>query len=93
MAASKEMSGIQVGFSSLAKEVTFGVQLGVINKAEMRGGIQIGPVNIADAIAVIQIGFVNYANKQSDNCIQIGFVNWLGANDTLKALPFFNCRF
>jgi hypothetical protein len=67
---------------------------GGLSAASVLSGLQIGAVNyIEKDFSGVQIGVFNYAGEKSDNCLQIGVVNWLSANETMKIVPFVNFRF
>ena len=91
----KEMNGVQIGgvFNCVVK--ISGVQItGCLSSASVLSGLQIGAVNyIEKDFSGVQIGVFNYAGEVSDNCLQIGVVNWLSVNETMKIVPFVNFRF
>ena len=91
----EEMNGVQIGGFCCAGEKIRGVQItGVLSAASVLSGLQIGAVNcIEKDFSGVQIGVFNYAGEESDNCLQIGVVNWLSANETMKIVPFVNFRF
>ena len=74
------LDGIQIsGLGTYARKL-YGLQIGCVNWAKYcQGGVQ--------------IGVFNYAGEESDNCLQIGVVNWLSANETMKIVPFVNMNF
>ena len=87
--------GVQIaGLHSAACDMK-GVQItGGWSLASVLSGLQIGAVNyIEKDFSGAQIGVFNYAGEKSDNCLQIGVVNWLSANETMKIVPFVNFRF
>ena len=92
----KEMNGVQIGgvFNCVVEKIS-GVQItGCLSAASVLSGLQIGAVNyIEKDFSGVQIGVFNYAGEESDNCLQIGVVNWLSANETMKIVPFVNFRF
>ena len=79
-ASAGTLDGIQIsGLGTYARKL-YGLQIGCVNWAKYcQGGSQ--------------IGVFNYAGEESDNCLQIGVVNWLSANETMKIVPFVNFRF
>ena len=91
---SKEMNGVQIGGLFCFAEKMRGVQISFTSDASVFSGLQIGAINyfIKD-VSGVQIGVFNYAGEKSDNCLQIGVVNWLSANETMKIVPFVNFRF
>lgn len=95
-ATRSNITGIQVGgfVSDCSKEMN-GVQIGgLFCFAEKMRGVQIGVNNHGRKdFSGVQIGLCNNAGEKSDNCLQIGVVNWLSANETMKIVPFVNFRF
>ena len=90
-----EVNGIQIGGICCGAGKMRGVQIaGLISAGDKMSGLQIGAINyfIKD-VSGVQIGVFNYAGEKSDNCLQIGVVNWLSANETMKIVPFVNFRF
>jgi hypothetical protein len=79
-ASAGTLDGIQIsGLGTYARKL-YGLQIGCVNWAKYcQGGVQ--------------IGVFNYAGEGSDNCLQIGAVNWLSANETMKIVPFVNMNF
>lgn len=91
----EKIRGVQItGLNSFACDMK-GVQItGGWSLASVLSGLQIGAVNyIEKDFSGVQIGVFNYAGEESDNCLQIGVVNWLSANETMKIVPFVNFRF
>ena len=91
----KEVNGIQIGGIWCGAGKVRGVQIaGLFSAGDKMSGLQIGAINyfIKD-VSGVQIGVFNYAGEKSDNCLQIGVVNWLSANETMKIVPFVNFRF
>jgi hypothetical protein len=89
------VNGIQIGGICCGAGKMRGVQIaGLISAGDKMSGLQIGAINyfIKD-VSGVQIGVFNYAGEESDNCLQIGVVNWLSANETMKIVPFVNFRF
>ena len=90
-----EVNGIQIGGICCGAGKMRGVQIaGLISAGDKMSGLQIGAINffIKD-FSGVQIGVFNYAGEESDNCLQIGVVNWLSANETMKIVPFVNMNF
>ena len=91
-----EMNGIQIGgvYNCVGERMRGGQITGLFSVAGDMSGLQIGAVNYIDKdFSGVQIGVFNYAGEESDNCLQIGIVNWLSANETMKIVPFVNFRF
>lgn len=91
----EKIRGVQItGLHSLACDMK-GVQItGGWSLASVLSGLQIGAINyIEKDFSGVQIGVFNYAGEESDNCLQIGVVNWLSANETMKIVPFVNMNF
>ena len=91
----KEVNGIQIGGICCGAGKVRGVQIaGLISAGDKMSGLQIGAINcFKKDVSGVQIGVFNYAGEESDNCLQIGVVNWLSANETMKIVPFVNFRF
>ena len=90
-----EVNGIQIGGICCGAGKMRGVQIaGLFSAGDKMSGLQIGAINyfIKD-VSGVQIGVFNYAGEKSDNCLQIGVVNWLSANETMKIVPFVNMNF
>ena len=91
----KEVNGLQIGGIWCGAGKVRGVQIaGLFSAGDKISGLQIGAINyfIKD-VSGVQIGVFNYAGEKSDNCLQIGVVNWLSANETMKIVPFVNMNF
>ena len=91
---SKEMNGVQIGGLFCFAEKMRGVQISFTSDASVFSGLQIGVNNNGGKdFSGVQIGLCNNAGEGSDNCLQIGVVNQLLSNETMKIVPFVNFRF
>ena len=90
-----DVVGVQIGGLYASAGTLDGIQIsGLGTYARKLYGLQIGCVNWAKYCqGGFQIGVFNYAGEKSDNCLQIGVVNWLSANETMKIVPFVNMNF
>ena len=83
-------AGIQAAFVNCSRENYYGIQCGIINRAEECYGVQVGLLNRTDHCGGLQVGLVNCTETMTG--VQLGLFNII-ADSYFTYLPLVNAQF